>query len=76
MKREYFARVGVNKVYQGAKSVNVNIDSDQALEMAVGMIRACKSHKKVDLAFYIGTIKQKPGGKIPQGKIVSTVTAT
>ncbi len=75
MKREFFKRVGVNKVYQGAKSVNVNVDRDQALELAFGIIKACQTHRKVDLAFFVKKIQSRSGGKIPQGKIVATVTA-
>ena len=67
--------MGANKVYRGQKSVNVNIDSDQALELAAGIIRACRAHEKIDLAFFTDKIQQRQGGKIPSGKIVSTVTA-
>lgn len=74
MPRDFFGRFGVNKVYVGSKTVNVSIDSDQALELAVAIIRAAKNRRKIDLAIYRNRATKRPGGKIPQGMIPVTVT--
>jgi hypothetical protein len=73
MKRRYFGRVGVNKVYTGASSVNVNIDSDQGLDLAMAIISASKTGRPEDIVFYTARI-QKSSWQIPRGKIPATVT--
>jgi hypothetical protein len=75
MPRRYFGHFGVNKVNEGPKAVNVNIDSDQGLELAIAIIRACKTQKRFDLAFFPQIIYKREGGKIPRGKIHATVTS-
>jgi len=76
MSRRYFGHFGTNKINQGKKSININLDSDQAIELAIAIIRAARSQKRVDLAFYPATLYKRPGGKIPPGKIHSTVTSS
>jgi len=74
MRRRYFGRIGANKVYRDPSTVNVNIDSDQGLELAAAVIKTCKTGKPIDTVFYFTRI-QKRSGQIPQGKIPTNVSA-
>ncbi len=74
MPRIYFGHVGVNKVNQGTISVNANLDSDQALDLALALAKASKLRRSVDINFFIAKRRKTAGKKIPQGKIPTTVT--
>ena len=58
MRRRYFGRIGANKVYRGPSTVNVNIDSDQGLELAAAVIKTCKTGKPIDTVFYFTRIQK------------------
>jgi hypothetical protein len=68
MSRHYFGHIGVIKVNKGPKSVNVNIDRDQGLELAVAIIRACNTQKRLDLAFFPEIVYKRSGGKNSSGQ--------
>jgi hypothetical protein len=75
MSRLGFGHLGINKVNVGPKSVNINVDADQGLELAICILNAVKTQKRFDIAIY-PAIVTKGKGKVPAGKIHTTVSST
>lgn len=66
--RRYYGSVRLDKVYRGAKSINLVINRMEGLRLVRSILAAVEKHGKFDLATY-DTRKGK------DGKIQMTVTA-
>jgi len=52
MAREYRGNVRIRKLYEGPKSVNVQIGFDQALNLAIHLLNATKDKVPIDIAIH------------------------
>ena len=59
MRRKYTGRVKTKKLYQGPKAVGIQLDSEQALDLAIHVLEATKSGVPIDITLF--TEKQKDG---------------
>jgi hypothetical protein len=59
MSREYTGRVRTRKLYRGDKSVGIQLDVEQALDLAIHVLEATKGGVPIDITIY--TDKKKDG---------------
>ena len=76
MSRKYHGMVGATKVFVGESSVNIRLDRQQALDLAIALIRCCEKEQSLDLAVFRKQVQKGKGGSIPAGHVSLTVTAT